>query len=190
MASAFADHAGDVAVRIAVSLAELGVAGGFLERVEVGPLHVFDDRDFERFAVSGLDDDDRDLVQRGPLRGAPAPLAGDDLIGVGDAGNGADHHRLDQPALLDRGGELVELGVVEAFARVARIGAQELDRRLPRAGRERGRGLVRAAEQGRQSPPEARPVLDHAADVFGHGSLPSRLKRGLIRPRASGPRGG
>ena len=66
MAAALADHAGDVAVRIAVSLAELGVAGGLLERVEIGPLHVFDNRDFERLAVAGLDDDDRDLVQRRP----------------------------------------------------------------------------------------------------------------------------
>ena len=56
MAPALADDARDVAVRIAVIGAELGVAGGLLERVEVGPLHVFDDGDFERFAVAGLDD--------------------------------------------------------------------------------------------------------------------------------------
>ncbi len=74
-APAFADHAGDVAVRIAIHLAELGVACGLLERIEVGPLHVFDDGDFERFAVAGLDDDDGDFMQAGPLRGPPAALA-------------------------------------------------------------------------------------------------------------------
>ncbi len=125
------------------SLAELGVARGLLERVEVGPLHVFDDGDLERLAVAGLDDDDRDLVQPRPLRGPPAALAGDDLVSVRDAGNGADDDRLDDAALLDRGGELVELRVVEALARVARIGAQELDRRLARAARDLGMRRVR-----------------------------------------------
>src|SRR6185312_8945779 len=60
MAAALADHAGDVAVRIAMNLAELGVAGRLLERAQIGPLHVFDDGDFERLAVAGLHDDDRD----------------------------------------------------------------------------------------------------------------------------------
>ena len=85
MAPAFADHAGDVAVRIAIIGAELGVSGGFFERVEVRPLHVFDDGDLERFAVASLDDNDRDLVQPCPLRGPPAALAGDDFIGIRDA---------------------------------------------------------------------------------------------------------
>ena len=134
---ALADHAGDVAVRIAIIGAELGVAGGLFERVQVCPLHVFDDGDLERFAVAGLDDDDRDLVQPRPLRGPPAALAGDDFVGVRDAGNGADHDGLDNPALLDRGGQFIELVIVEPLSRVARIGAQELDRRLAGAARRR-----------------------------------------------------
>src|SRR3984885_2726976 len=132
MAPAFADHAGDVAVRIAIIGAELGVARGLLERVEVSPLDVFDDGDLERFAVTSLDDDDGDLVQLGPLRGSPAALASDDFITVRDAGNGANDDRLDDPAFLDGGGELVELRIVEPLPRIARIGAQEFDRRLAR----------------------------------------------------------
>ena len=136
MAPAFADDARDVAVRISIVGAELGVAGGFLERVEVGPLHIFDDGDFERFAVAGLDDDDRDLVQPCPLRRPPAAFAGDDFI---ERRRRAEMARTTTgwmiAALLDRSGEFIELRVVEPFSRVARIGAQELDRRLSRAAR-------------------------------------------------------
>ena len=152
MAAALADDAGDVAVRIAVVRAELGVARGFLERVEIGALDILDDGDFERFAVAGLDDDDRDIVAPRPLRRPPAALAGDDLVGVGDAGNWADDDRLDDPALLDRGGELVEFGVVEPLARVARIGPQELDRQPSRAAlrtRRLLRSRPRAGRRGR-----------------------------------------
>ena len=124
----------------------------------------------------------------GPLRGPPAALAGDDLVSVRDAGNGADDDGLDNSALLDRGGEFVELRIVEPLARIARIGAQELDRRLARAARDLGMGGVRPAQQGREPAPEARPVFDAGGCVFGHGSLPSGLKARLIRRRASAPR--
>ena len=168
VAPAFADHAGDVAVRIAVIGAELGVAGGLFERVEVGPLHVFDDGDLERFAVAGLDDGDRDLVQPCPLRGPPAALAGDDFVRIRDARNRANDDRLDDPALLDGGGELIELRIVEPLSRVARIGAQELDRRL--AGR---RARLRHAAG---SPRPARPR------VRAQGEADFRCGRLRLRP--------
>ena len=85
VAAALADDAGDVGVGVAVIGGELRVAVGLFERVEIGALDVLDDGDFERLAVAGLDDEDRDFVQAGALGGAPAPFAGDDLVGVGDA---------------------------------------------------------------------------------------------------------
>src|SRR6202044_938024 len=124
--AALADDAGDIAMRIAVVGAELGVAGRFLERVEIGALDILDNGDFERLAVAGLDDDDRDIVAPGPLRSPPAALAGDDFVSVGDTGDRADDDRLDDPALLDRSGELIELRIVEPLSRVARIRPQEL----------------------------------------------------------------
>ena len=153
VAPAFADHAGDVAVRIAVIGAKLGIAGGLLERVQIGPLHVFNDGDFERLAVPRLDDDDRDLVQPCPLRRPPAALAGDDFIRIGDPRYRANDHRLDDPALLDRGGQFIELPIVEKLARVARIRAQELDRRRANAARDLGVLWVRPAQQGREPRP-------------------------------------
>ena len=131
---------GDVGVRILVVGAELGVAVGLLERVEIGALDVLDDREFERLAIADVDDDDRDVVQPGALRRAPAPLAGDDLVGVGDARNGPHDHRLDDAALADRSGELVELVFAERLARVARVGPQEFDRRLARRAARRRAG--------------------------------------------------
>jgi hypothetical protein len=104
----------------------MGVAGSFLERIEVRALHILDDGDLEGFAVPRLDDDDGELVQPCPLGGAPAALASYDLVSVGDASDGEDDDRLDDPALLDRGGELIELRIVEPLSRVARIGTQEL----------------------------------------------------------------
>ncbi len=60
--AALADDAGDIAMRIAVVGAELGVARRFLECVEIGALDILDNGDFERLAVARLDDDDRDIV--------------------------------------------------------------------------------------------------------------------------------
>ena len=168
MAPAFADDAGDVAVRIPIIGAELGVARGLFERVQIRPLHVFNDGDLKRFAVAGFDDNDRNLVQASPLGGPPAALAGDDFIRIRDAGDGANDHRLDDPALLDRGGQFFELRVVESLSRIAGIGAQELDRRLARAARGFGVLGVRPAQQGRQSSAQAWAIFD-AGCVFGHG---------------------
>ena len=179
VAAALADDAGDVGVRIAVVGAELGVARGFFERVEIGALDIFDDGDFERLAVAGLEHDDRDFVLPGPLGGPPAPLAGDDLVGVGDAGDGANQHRLDDAALPDRRGQLLEFGVVEALARIARVRAQELDRRLAGAARERDslRFVRRGAEQSGEPAPETGPLFG-AGGVFRHRfRAPDRCRR-------------
>ena len=101
------------------------IAGRLFERIEVGALHVLDDGEFERLRVGRLDHDDRHVVQAGALRRAPAPLAGDDLELVRRAAHGAHDDRLDDAALADRGGQLVEFGLGEGAARIARIGARD-----------------------------------------------------------------
>ena len=168
VAAALADDAGDVAVRIAVVSAELGVALRFLERVEVGALDVLDDRQFERFAIADIDDDDRHFVQAGALRGAPPPFAGDDLVGVGDARHRPDDHRLDDAALADRGGEFVEFVVAERFARVARVRPQEFDRRAARAAAAGGRLVAGVADQRGEAAAEARAMFGVAGGFVGH----------------------
>ena len=174
MAAAFTDDASDVGMRIAMDVAQLGVARPFLERVEVGALHIFDDGDFERLPIVGLDDENRDFVLSGPLRRPPAPFAGDDFIGVVDPRDGADHHRLDHAALPDRVGEFIEFGVVKPPAGVARVRAQELDRRLsdPARRSEGGRVLPRRAEERGKASSQTRARFGSLSFV-GHESLVS-----------------
>jgi hypothetical protein len=78
------------------------IAVGLLERVEVAPLHVLHNREFERLAVGDGVDEHRHLVEADRLRRAPAPFAGDDLVGVGLVGDGADQDRLHDPLLAHR----------------------------------------------------------------------------------------
>src|ERR1051325_9555248 len=164
MAAALADRLRDVLLRVLVLVGERLIAGGLLERIEIGALHVLDDRELERFGVGRLVHDDRHLVQTGALRRAPAPLAGDDLESVGRAAHGAHDDRLDDAALADRAGELAELGVGEMTARIARIGLDELDRHAALATAHvllrLRRLLVGAdvADQRRETATEPRPV--------------------------------
>jgi hypothetical protein len=99
VAAALADDPGDFVLR----MIELGrqhlIAGRLLERIEISALHVLDDRKLQRFGVAGVEHDHRHLVQAGALRGAPASLAGDDLVAVGAAH--AHNDRLDDAALTD-----------------------------------------------------------------------------------------
>ena len=169
VAPALADDTRNVAMRIPVVGAELGVARGFLESVEIRALHIFDDGDLERLAVASLDDDDGDIVEPRALRRPPAPLASNDFVSIRDAGNGADHDGLDDSALFDRSGEFVEFPVVKSLSRVAGIWPQELDRRPSPAACEFGMLFVHGAQQRGEPPPQARPMFGRGC-VFGHGS--------------------
>jgi hypothetical protein len=86
-------------------------------------------------------------VQAGLLGRAPAALAGDDLVLVRLARDGADDDRLDDALVANRGGEFFELFGIEVVARLERVRSQERDRqgargtRLGRCAGSRGRGL-------------------------------------------------
>ena len=148
MASALADDLGDVFLRVTVFVGEREIAARFLQRIEIAALDVLDDRQFERFGVADVEHDDRNFMQARALRRAPAPLAGDDLVVVGAAR--PHHDRLDDAALADRVGELRKLGIGKQFARIARIGAHELDRHLALAARAAFAGLRLHADVAHQ----------------------------------------
>src|SRR5262249_4179801 len=117
------------------------------------------------------------LVQPGALRRAPAPLAGDDLVGVARAAHRAHHHRLDDAALPDRGGKLVELGLGIVPARIARIGPQLLDRRATLGARALDRALgADIADERSEAAPQSRSA------VIWHDHV-SRLPRCALTPR-------
>ena len=148
-----ADGVGDVAAAAADDMAErvlgvvefldqLAIAARFFDRVQIGALDVFDEGDFERLGVGEGADDDGHFMQARLLRRAPAPFAGDDLVLVGLARNGADNNRLEDAFFADRVGELVEQFGLEMFARLERVGTQERDRQRARralVGRPTGR---------------------------------------------------
>jgi hypothetical protein len=62
---------------------QLPVRGGFLDRVEVGPVHVLHQRSLQRTPLVGLNDDDRHRLEpRFPSRTEP-PLPGHQHIATG-----------------------------------------------------------------------------------------------------------
>ncbi|CAM5215651.1 hypothetical protein BTHI11S_03443 [Bosea thiooxidans] len=153
MAAALADDAGQIVLGIVELRDQPLITGRFLDRIEIRALHVLDDGDLQRFAIIRLDQDHRDVVQLGPLRGAPAPLTGDDLVSVDHARNRADDDRLQDATLADRGRELVEIVLAEGPARIARARPQELDRHpaLPAGPLDRTDLLADIADQRRQT---------------------------------------
>ena len=130
--AALADDLRDVILAVVEFFHQREIASRFLDGVEVGALHVFDDGEFERLRVGRLDNRDRHFVEPCALRRAPAAFAGDDLELVVAAGDGAHDDRLNDTAFLDRRGELSQFGFGKVAARVARIGDQIFNRRLAR----------------------------------------------------------
>src|SRR5258708_24701237 len=128
MAAALADRLGERFLGVREFLHQPAIAFRLLERGEVLALDVFDESDFEGGAVVELLDDDRDLVELRQLRGAPAPLAGDDLIAVRGTADRAYEQRLKDAFRADRVGQGAQRVVVEAMARLKPSGAQETDR--------------------------------------------------------------
>ena len=106
MAAALADDLRNLVLAAFEFIGERMIALRLFHRIEIFALHVFDDRDLERLAVVDIDRHDRNLVQAGDLRCAPAAFAGDDFETVLRALDRTHHDRLDHAVLPDRIGEL------------------------------------------------------------------------------------
>ena len=65
---------------------EQRAGASLLDRVEVLARHVLDQRELERLAVLVRRDDGRNHFEAGQLSGAPAALAGDQLVGAAGQG--------------------------------------------------------------------------------------------------------
>ena len=100
-----AHAAGGLLLGQTVALHQRLVALGLLDGVQVLALQVFDQRQLGGELFVGLDDADGNLLQTRQPGGAPAALAGDDLIiAVVDL---PDRDGLDQPVLPDGFGQLL-----------------------------------------------------------------------------------
>jgi hypothetical protein len=79
---------------------ELAEGARLFHRVQVAALDVLDERELQHLLVFDFADDDGHAGQARELRGAPAALAGDELVEAG--AGGADDDGLQQAVLLQR----------------------------------------------------------------------------------------
>jgi hypothetical protein len=131
---ALADDVGDILLRAAELADQRLIALRFFERVEIGPLHVLDDADFQHFDFVEFTDHAGQRMHAGALRRAPAAFAGDDLVLARLTQRRAHQDRLQHAMRLDRIGQLVQLGVGEMPARLVRVRRDLLDRNEFHAG--------------------------------------------------------
>ena len=166
-----------------------GAGARLLDRVEVLADHVLDQRHLQPLGQLGVADDRRHLLQAGLLRGAPAALAGDQLVAA--VGQGADEQRLDDAAALDRGGEAGQRLGVEAGARLVRVRLDQLDRQLAQLAGVAGRGAL--GQDRRQAAADAALPLPLPAALATARQLPGqrlgRRRRRARRGRARSPAG-
>ena len=153
---------------------QLLVGRRLFQRVELLAVQVLDQRVAEQVIVLGLLDDGADLGQPGPLRGAPAALAHDQLVPASP--DRTDDYRLQQADLLDRLGQLVERVLVEGPPRLARVRGDRGDRDLlvARSGdlAERRRGRFPGRRLGRRRAPRGL-ALSQPAGLRDQRSEPS-----------------
>ena len=100
VAATLADDFGKILLRVTVALHQRVITLTFFDGIEVLALNVLDDGDLDRLLVGQRPNDDRHLVQVRALGGAPAALAGNDLVAVATFERPHDE-RLHQPTLAD-----------------------------------------------------------------------------------------
>src|SRR5215471_15786365 len=76
---ALADDLCNIILRPIEIIHQRKITARLLNRIETGPLHVFDDGEFQRLRIARLDDRNRYIMQTGALCRAPPSFAGNDL---------------------------------------------------------------------------------------------------------------
>ena len=179
MAAALADGFGETRLGAAKLLHQPAVGLSLLERRQILALQVLDQRHFQRVRIRQRADDDRDLMHADALRGAPSPLARNQLEDGFLTGERPDQQGLDDALFADRPGERIELGLVKTAPRLERAGADQLDRHAALRRRIGGQAALRFAEQGREASAELTPPrpLAHcsAAPLRRSTSVASRI---------------
>ena len=125
VAAALADNISKIVLGVTVIGDELLVTKRLVQRIEIRPLHVFNNRDLERHPVVNVSDQHRDLDKACPLSGPPAPFPGNDLMAP--LTDRPHHNRLDNAMLVDGPGKIFQIRFVEMSSRIVRIAADKLD---------------------------------------------------------------
>src|SRR4051812_28650761 len=157
MAAALADGFGKTRLGAAKLLHQPAIGLGLLERRQILALQVLDQRDFQRLGIRQRADDDRNFVHPDALRGAPPPLAGNQLEGGFLTSQRADQQGLDDALFADRLGERVEFRLAKAPPWLEGARADQLDRYAALRWRIRGRATLSLAKQGCEATAELAP---------------------------------
>ena len=96
---------------------------GFLERIQILALDIFDQGDRDCGTIIHLPHHYRNVLQAGQLGGTPAALAGDDF--VVSAADGAHHDRLDHTLRTNGIGQVFQALVVHVDARLVFAALQQ-----------------------------------------------------------------
>src|SRR5690606_18848390 len=108
MAAAFVERLGQTFLRVAETVHQLAEGGGLFDRVQIGALDVFDQRDLEHLGIVKFPDQDRQLMQLRNLGSAPATFARDDLVEIGFGRVRPNDQRLQDTAATQGSGQLVQ----------------------------------------------------------------------------------
>src|SRR5579883_1717404 len=123
MAATLSYHARQVFLGMGELLHQPPIGLGFFERGQILSLNVLDKGNLKRLAVGEVPDNDRNLMELGLLRRAPAPLASDDLIRRRITRKTADEDRLEDALRLDGAHQGRHLLGIETMARLESPGA-------------------------------------------------------------------
>ncbi len=128
MAARFVDDLAERVLGMPVIVDQPFISLRLLDGVEIAPLDILDQRDFQRLLVAEFTHDRRNLVQPRLLRRTPTPFAGHDLEAVAMR---PDDDRLDDAARRDRFGQLSQPVLGEDPARLGGVRLDTGDRDAP-----------------------------------------------------------
>ena len=126
MASALSDDIAEIGLGVVIIINQLLVALCLFNRIEIGPLDVFDDRQFKSLLVINITNDDGNLVEGCSLGSPPTAFTGNDFL-PGTAGiftlDRTNQNWLDNSVLGNRPREISQMLLNKIPPRIVCIGA-------------------------------------------------------------------
>ena len=165
---------GQLLLGVAELLEQQAIGARLFQRIEVGALDVLDQGDFQRLAIRQFADENRNVMNAGALRGAPAPLARDDFIF--SIGERAHDDGLQQALVADRLGKFVEIRFGEMLARIVGAGLQQLDRHVAQRADILHHRFFAGVVADQRGQPAAQPLLRGACHVHVSSLLSSGVR--------------
>ncbi len=131
MATALGHGARYVFLCVAVPINQLAIGLGLFNRIEISPLDILDNADFQRLLVGEVANKGRHFMQTCPLRSPPAALASDNFISLALPFGWTNQDWLDDTLFGDRGCKRFQFGLCHGLARLVGIRADQFDCQHP-----------------------------------------------------------